>query len=111
MKRLTAVLNPLAIALATATVVAAPAVARPADRIDRFPGNGANVTPIPHFAPDVKPPNIAHPWPVEPVATPVAPTGTDAGDDDVALLIGLGLAGAGVAAGAVGIVRGRRVAA
>ena len=45
------------------------------------------------------------------MATPVAPTGTDAGDDDGALLIGLGLVGAGVAAGAVGIVRGRRVAA
>ena len=51
MKRLTAVLNPLAIALATATVVAAPAVARPADRIDRFPGNGANVTRIPTSRP------------------------------------------------------------
>jgi hypothetical protein len=56
-------------------------------------------------------PNIAHPWPVEPVATPVAPTGTDSGDDDIALLIGLGLAGARVAAGAVGIVRAGRVAA
>ena len=127
MKNRTALHRALATTLAAGAIVAAPAVAKPVDRIDRYePGNGANVTPIPRqdlSSPDTRDlrplPAPGQPvWPIEPQPL-IAPTAPDKahgtsgthGDDGTWFVLGLGLAGAGVAAGGAAIARRSRVRA
>jgi hypothetical protein len=131
MSRRTTLQHSLAAALAGVALTASTAVARPIDRVDRFD----NVAPQPRqdlrgeHATDPAPPGSEHfmpgqpTWPTHPAPVPkpsVAPVSqvapSDDGSDDVWLIVGIGIAAAGIVAGsAAGInrryrVRARRVA-
>jgi hypothetical protein len=116
MSRRTTLQRTLVAVAAGTAVAAAPALAKPTDRIDRYD----HVAPQPQekFQPG-QPTWPTHPAPapklvVEPA--PVVPA-SGGGSDDVWLIVGVGLATAGIVAGsAVGAsrrhrVRARRVAA
>jgi hypothetical protein len=130
MSRRSTLKHTVAATLAVAAVVAAPAGARPLDRIDRFD----NPMPTPHqdlrgeHATDPAPPGTEKfmpgqpTWPSHPrpfhvptvEAAQPATTSSDGGDDTVWLILGIGLAAGGIVAGsAAGVrrhVRARRVA-
>ena len=128
MKRSTA----LAAVLAAGALAASPADARPIDRVDRFdPGqSGVAEPPAPHQdlrgerAKDPGPPEIqpGQPtWPIDPQPLsrpePAAPADDGGGDDTVWVVLGAGLAAAGLIGASVAgaarryRVRARRVAA
>ena len=129
MSRRTTLQHALVATLATGVVFAGPAVAKPIDRIDRF-GN-PDPTPAPHqdlrgeHPTDPAPPGSEHflpgqpTWPTHPAPVPkpdvkpvsqVAPS--DDGNDDVWLIVGIGMAAAGIVAGsAAGMTRRYRVRA
>ena len=134
MSRRSTLKHAVVVALATGAVVAAPAGARPVDRIDRFGTPTPAPTP-PHqdlrgeHATDPAPPGSEHfmpgqpTWPTHPrpvpvptvaPAQPAATSSDDGSDDTVWLIVGIGLAAGGiVAASAAGVrhqIRARRVA-
>jgi hypothetical protein len=123
-------------ALLAGTVAATPAVAKPVDsdapaspaqRIDRFGAPTSSLAGTtekqkqdlrsadaidsglqPEYMPN-QPTWPAYPAPATKPTTPVALTGdTDGGGDGIWLVLGLGIAGAGVAAGAAGAARRTR---
>jgi hypothetical protein len=133
MSRRTTLKHTVVAALAVGAVVAAPAGARPLDRIDRF--DNPTPTPAPYqdlrgeHATDPAPPGSdtfmpGQPtWPTHPVpivtpavqpAQPAPASGGGDSDDTVWLIVGIGLAASGIVAGsAAGVahrVRARRVA-
>ena len=105
----------LTAAVAASALAASTAVAKPLDRIDRFG------TPAPEAQPDpprglVYPKGPFYPEPdaavPHPRAVPAAPVTARGGDDDgIWLVLGIGLAGAGLAAGGAGLARHARVRA
>jgi hypothetical protein len=124
----------LVAALAAGALVASPALARPNDGVDRFDSPTSSLAGTTSPGQDLRgehardaaraaetPVQPAPPtWPQDPrpVITPakVAPPAETGSDDDVWLLIGIGLAATGIGAGAAaGVaryrVRARRVAA
>jgi hypothetical protein len=132
MSRRTTMKHSLVAALAGVALTASTAVAKPIDRIDRYD----NAAPRPYqdlrgeHATDPAPPGSERfqpgqpTWPTHPVPVPkpdVAPVSqvapSDDGNDDVWLIVGIGMAAAGIVAGsAAGMtrryrVRARRVAA
>lgn len=128
MSRRTTLQHALVATLAAGVVFVAPAVARPIDRIDRF--DSATPTPAPHqdlrgeHATDPAPPGSEHflpgqpTWPTHPgpAATPAAQPVSSApapggGNDDVWLIVGIGLAATGIVAGSAGVARRQRVRA
>jgi hypothetical protein len=134
MSHRTTLQHALVAALAAGALVASPAIARPSDRVDRFesPTSSLAGTSSPgqdlrgEHARDaaraaetqIQPGQPTWPLDPEPIVKPatVAPPAETGSDDDVWLLIGLGLAATGIGAGAAtGVarhrVRARRVAA
>jgi len=129
MSRRTTLQHTLVAALATGVVFAAPAVAKPVDRIDTF--DNPNPAPTPHqdlrgeHSTDPAPPGSeqlqpgqptwpTHPAPIPaPAAEPASPAPASGGDDDnVWLIVGIGLAATGIVAGsAAGVARRYRVRA
>ena len=129
MSRRTTLQHALVATLATGVVFVAPAVAKPIDRIDRF--GYPEPTPAPHqdlrgeHPTDPAPPGSEQflpgqpTWPTHPAPVPkpdvkpvsqVAPS--DDGNDDVWLIVGIGMAAAGIVAGsAAGMTRRYRVRA
>lgn len=115
--------------LAAAAVAASPALARPVDRVDRF----GPVTSQPHHYQDLRgeqAKDAAHAaeqehflpgqptWPTHPSPAPKlvkavpAHTTTSSANDDIWLVLGIGIAATGIVAGsAVGVSRHYRVRA
>jgi hypothetical protein len=128
MSRCTTLQHALVAALATGVVFVAPAVAEPTDRIDRF--DNPNATPAPHqdlrgeHPTDPAPPGSEKfqpgqpTWPTHPAPAPktaiapVSPTPAPDDGNDVWLIVGIGVAAAGIVAGsAAGVARRYRVRA
>jgi hypothetical protein len=129
MHRRTTLQHTLVAGLAAAALAASPALARPVDRVDRF----GPVTSQPHQYQDLRgeeAKDAAHAaeqehfrpgqptWPTHPAPAPKpvkavpAHSTTSSGDDDIWLLLGIGIAATGiVAGGAVGVSRRYRVRA
>ena len=124
----------LAAALAASIVAASPALAKPTDRVDRFDSPTSSLAGTTSPGQDLRGEHARDAaraaemqvqpgqptWPTDPVPVvkpaPAAPAAESGNDDDVWLVLGIGLAATGIVAGAGGVarryrVRARRVAA